>query len=275
MTCLYTMQKGLFIWIAAVMIVWGIVGCRDSFEFSPNQVFDGDSERQLNAKNLAWLDSLPKDDTITIAFVGDSQRFYDELTNFIDTVNQLSNVDFVLLAGDISDFGLLEEFELINEKFTTLNKPYIGVIGNHDVLGKGDEVFERMFGPLNFSFTYQGVKFVLHNTNSKEYNTGNVPDMNWIRSQLVKSDSAQYFIMVSHVPPFSDDFDKALEGEYATTLEETPSLLVSLHGHIHEHKDGYPYNDGIRYITAPSFDLQSFVLVQVVDGKIITRLIYY
>lgn len=275
MTCLYTMQKRLFIWIAAALIVCGIVGCRDSFEYSPNQVFDGDTEQQLNAKNIARLDTLPKDDTITIAFVGDSQRFYDELTDFIDTVNQLQHVDFVILAGDISDFGLLEEFELINEKFTDLNKPYIGVIGNHDVLGKGDEVFARMFGPLNYSFNYQDVKFVLHNTNSKEYNNGNVPDMNWIRSQLVKSDSAKYFVMVSHVPPFSDDFDKNLESAYASTLEETPSLLLSLHGHIHEHKDGYPYEDGVRYITAPSFDQKSFVMIQIVSGKIFTQLIYY
>jgi Icc protein len=273
--CYYTMQKGQFIWIAAVLIVSGIVGCRDSFEFSPNQVFDDDTEQELNRKNIARLDSLPKDDTITIAFVGDSQRFYDELSSFVDTVNQLPNIDFVLLAGDISDFGLLEEFELINEMFAELNTPYIGVIGNHDVLGKGDEVFERMFGPLNYSFYYQDVKFVLHNTNSKEYNTGNVPDMNWLRTQLVKSDSAKYFIMVSHVPPFADDFDKNLEAEYAAMLEETPSLLVSLHGHIHEHKDGYPYGDGIRYITAPSFDQKSFVLIQVVSGKLFTRLIYY
>jgi 3',5'-cyclic-AMP phosphodiesterase len=142
-------------------------------------------------------------------------------------------------------------------------------------LGKGDEVFERMFGPLNYSFSYQSVKFVLHNTNSKEYNNGKVPDMTWIRSQLVKSDSSKFFVMVSHVPPFSEDFDKNLEAEYATTLEESPSLLLSLHGHIHEHKDGYPYNDGIRYITAPSFDLQSFVLIQIVSGQVTTRLIYY
>ena len=155
-------------WILAVL--FGSTSCEDLFEYSPNQVFDTDTEINLNAKNLEWLLSTPGDDTVTIAFIGDSQRFYDELTNFIDTVNQLPNVDFVLLAGDISDFGLLEEFELINEKFTGLNKPYIGVIGNHDVLGKGDEVFERMFGPLNFSFSYQDVKFILHNTNSKEYN---------------------------------------------------------------------------------------------------------
>lgn len=268
------MLREKFIWIAAV--VWCcIVGCRDSFEFSPNQVFDDDSEVGINAKNLQWLQSLPQDDTVTIAFVGDSQRFYDELTDFIDTVNNIPSVDFVLLAGDISDFGLLEEFEIISEIFEGMNKPYFGVIGNHDVVAKGEQVFERMFGPLNYSFNYGGVKIVAHNTNSKEYNNGKVPDLNWIQSQLVKSDSAQYFLPVSHVPPYSDDFDKALEGRYTAMFEETPGLLMSLHAHIHELKDGYPYNDGVRYLATGSFDKRSFVLIRIWSGQVDTRVIEY
>lgn len=257
-----------------VFIAFCVLSC-DSFEYSPYQVYDKTSELSLNLKNLERLKSLPADDTITIAFVGDSQRFYDELTLFIDTVNNLSNVDFVLLAGDISDFGLLEEFELIHQRFEELNKPYFGVVGNHDVLGRGDLVFERMFGPLNFSFHYGGVKFIAHNTNGKEYTTGNVPDINWLKSQLVTSDTSQYFIPVSHVPPFSSDFDPKLIDDYTNMFAETPGLLTSLHGHIHTHKDTIPYGDGIRYLTTHSFDKRSFVLLKIVKGKIDYQLIEY
>jgi 3',5'-cyclic-AMP phosphodiesterase len=249
-------------------------GC-DSFEYSPNQVYDNTSQVALNAKNLEMLYAQPQDDTITIAFVGDSQRFYDELTLFIDTVNNLPDIDFILLAGDISDFGLLAEFELINEKLAKLNKPYIGVVGNHDVVARGEEVFERMFGPLNFSFHYGGVKFVAHNTNGKEYFTGDVPNMDWLRSQLVKSDTSKYFIPVSHVPPFSSDFDEKLIGQYTTLYSETPSLLISLHGHTHSFKDAYPYNDGVRYMTTHSFDKRSFVLLKIYNGEVTYKLIDY
>ncbi|HEY0655788.1 MAG TPA: metallophosphoesterase [Chryseosolibacter sp.] len=247
----------------------------ESFEYSPNQVYDKNSKVGLNAKNLELLYSRPQDDTITIAFVGDSQRFYDELDLFIDTVNNIAAVDFVLLAGDISDFGLLTEFELISDMLSKLEKPYIGVVGNHDVVSRGEQVFERMFGPLNFSFHYGGVKFIAHNTNGKEYMTGNVPDLNWLRSQLVESDTSKYFIPVSHVPPFSADFDEDLVGPYTTLFSETPSLLISLHGHIHTHKDGYPYNDGIRYMTTHSFDKKSFVLLKIYNGKVDFSLIDY
>ena len=205
-----------------IIIIFLLLDSCDAFEYSPNQVYSKSTKVALNAKNLKLLNSLPQDDTITIAFVGDSQRFYDELELFIDTVNNIAAVDFVLLAGDISDFGLLAEFELINEMLEKLEKPYIGVVGNHDVVARGEQVFERMFGPLNFSFHYGGVKFVAHNTNGKEYFAGDVPDMDWLRSQLVKSDTSEYFVTVSHVPPFSSDFDEKLIGKYTSLFHETP-----------------------------------------------------
>jgi 3',5'-cyclic-AMP phosphodiesterase len=250
-------------------------GCSDFFEFSPNQTSDSNSETLLNEKNLQLLYNQPKDDTITIAFVGDSQRFYDELDRFIDTVNNIPSIDFILLAGDISDFGLLLEFEMITELFSKVNKPYIAVVGNHDVVSKGEEVYKKMFGPLDFSFVYDNVKFVVHNTNGKEYTTGNVPDMEWLRPELVRSKNEKYIVPVSHVPPFSVDFDPDLEHPYVGLFAETPGLLASLHGHIHEHKDGYPYGDGVRYITSHSFDKRSFVLLKIHDGKIYKTIIDY
>jgi 3',5'-cyclic AMP phosphodiesterase CpdA len=255
-----------------ISLTWG---CQEALEFSPNQVFNASSEVGLNIKNLQRLDTLPVDDTISIAFVGDSQRFYDEFETFIDTVNAIPSIDFVLLAGDITDFGLLQEFELIHEKLQRLNKPCIGVIGNHDVVARGEEIFKRMFGPLDFSFVYDRVKFVAHNTNSKEFNNGRVPDIAWLRKELVQDNTIDYFVAVSHIPPYSIDFDKNLEGPYVNLFRETPTFLVSLHGHIHEHTDGYPYEDGIRYITSYSFDQRSFVLLKISGGEVLKQIIVY
>jgi 3',5'-cyclic-AMP phosphodiesterase len=257
------------------LIVIILQSCWHNLEYSPNQVFNKTSPTSINEKNIAWLNAIPSDDTITIAFVGDSQRFYDELHDFVDTVNRTPAIDFVLLAGDISDFGLLQEFEWIHELLTTMNKPYIGVIGNHDVLAKGDEVFERMYGPLNFSFYYKGVKFVAHNTNGKEFTTGNVPDMDWLRNEFQANDSVEYLIPVSHIPPYSADFDKNLERPYTALFRETPNVLISLHAHTHQFQDGYPYHDQVRYMTAYSFDLRSYVQFKIYDGKVEHKIIHY
>src|SRR3990170_4010073 len=108
------------------LLIGGIaLSCSDMTEYSPNQIFDSDSPVNINRKNLDKLMALPGDDTLTIAFIGDSQRFYDEVELFVNKVNELRGVDFVIIAGDISDFGLLAEFEWVVTRLEKLNKPYI------------------------------------------------------------------------------------------------------------------------------------------------------
>jgi Icc protein len=268
------MMKKIFL----LIVVWYcFMGC-ENFEYSPNQAFDNDTPVNLNAKNLErLLKTTSVDDTVTIAFVGDSQRFYDEADDFVNKVNNFSSVDFIILAGDITDFGLLSEYEWIHDSFSRLHAPYIGVIGNHDVVANGENVFTRMFGPLNFSFVYGGIKFVVHNTNSREYLGENVPDLNWLRNEMKREDNTahQYVVGVSHVPPTNGDFNSRLVQPYAELLASTPGFLVSLHGHIHDHSDHYPFNDGVRYITSYAFPQRSFVMLKLVNGTVIKEEIPY
>lgn len=158
-----------------------------------------------------------------------------------------------MLAGDITDFGLLQELEWINDRLKNLNVPYFSVVGNHDVVGNGNATFERYFGPLNFSFSYKGYKFVLHNTNGREYREQNVPDLTWLENEF-KDPTAAYVVGVSHVPPYDGDFNRNLEAGYAALVRDQSNFVVSLHGHQHRHTDGYPYEDGRRYITGHDFE---------------------
>ena len=130
-----------------------ITSC-DQFEFSPNQSFDHASPSNLNAQNLARLRRNAEDDTVAVVFAGDTQRWYDEQERFVRKVNSLKNVDLVLLAGDISDFGLLQEFKWVHKRLSALRAPYFGIIGNHDMVANGRQIFQQMFGPLNYSFVY-------------------------------------------------------------------------------------------------------------------------
>jgi 3',5'-cyclic-AMP phosphodiesterase len=261
-----------------IFLFFLILAACNSFEYSPNQVFDSNAPRNLNKINLRKLEpKAPDDDTVTIAFVGDSQRFYDDVEDFVEKVNTMPSVDFVLLAGDITDFGLLREYEWIQNEFSALHAPYLAVIGNHDVVGNGEDVFRRMFGPLNYSFVYDSIKFVVHNTNSREYVSQNVPNLEWLEGELDKETDNQvkYFVGVSHVPPMDADFNPSLVEAYSGLFAETPGFLVSLHGHVHEHTDDYPYNDGVRYITSFAFNQRSFVLLRIVNGEIEKQLIEY
>jgi 3',5'-cyclic-AMP phosphodiesterase len=259
----------------AILSLHVFLGC-NSWEFSPNQTFDGDSPRNLNKLSMERLATNAQDDTITICFVGDSQRFYDEIEKFVRKANSIEEIDFILLSGDIADFGLLQEFEWVYERLSKLNKPFFGIVGNHDVVANGEAVFQRMFGPLNESFIYDSVKFIMHNTNSREYTTGNVPDLLWLENELKQHEGVRYYVAVSHVPPFGGgDFDPSLEIPYAALFRETPGFLMSLHGHAHRHVDYSHFNDGVRYITSYAFDDRSFVILKIVNGTVFKTLVDY
>lgn len=259
-----------------VFLMTLFVSC-DKVEYSPNQINDKSTPREINRKNIeTLLSDQTQGNTIEIAFIGDSQRYYDDAVAFKNKVNELEGIDFVFLAGDISDFGLKQEFEWVHEIFSGLDIPYIGIIGNHDHGGNGEKTYRYMFGDLDFSFVYKGVKFVCHNTNSREYNfNGQVPDINWLKQQLTPREDISYFITISHVPPFDEDFDKNLEASYTELFRNTPGLIASLHGHKHNTNDGYFYADSVRYINSNAVDKREFLLLEITDGKILKTLIPY
>ena len=248
----------------------------DQFEFSPNQSFDQSSPSNLNAQNLARLRQNVEDDTVTVVFAGDTQRWYDEQERFVKRVNSLENVDLVLLAGDISDFGILQEFKWVQKRLSALHAPYFGIIGNHDMVANGRQIFRQMFGPLNYSFVYQGIKFIAHNTNGLEAPGENIPDLGWLARELHNTEGADYIVTVSHVPPFNaTEFGTESVKPYTELLENTPNLLLSLHGHVHQHQDFYPFGDNVHYMTSFSFEQSAFVLLKIFNGKAIKTIINY
>lgn len=262
------------VWLIS-LIFMPLCGC-DHFEFSPNQKFDKHSPLGLNAVNLQKLNESRLDDTVSIVLVGDSQRWYRELDRFVEKVNATPGVDLIFLAGDISDFGLLQEFKWVSERLSKLEKPYFGVVGNHDLVANGEDVFTSIFGPTDYSFVYDSIKFIAHNTNSLEYSKRKVPDMDWLTSQVNDYGGAKHIITISHVPPFSQlEFDQDLVKPYTSLLQHNPKMLLSLHGHVHKHLDFYPFEDGVRYITGFAFNQNAFVLLKIANGKVIKTIIDY
>jgi 3',5'-cyclic AMP phosphodiesterase CpdA len=156
-----------------------------------------------------------------------------------------------------------------------LNKPYLAVIGNHDVSGNGELVFEKMYGSLNYSFIKNGFKFIFLNTNSREYRfNGHVPDTTWLKDQLT-GDDFSHGVVSSHVPPFDNDFDPALENAYARILRHSNKVNVSLHGHLHSYSNSQPYDDGIQYIVSTSMDQRMYLILKLWDDKFSVKEVYY
>ena len=140
-------------------------GC-DLIEYHP---YDGniDGPTQVNATNIARIHALcDHKDTIRFILMGDTQRWYDETEDFVNHVNQRNDIDFVIHGGDISDFGMKKEFLWIHDIMDDLHVPYVAIIGNHDILGCGDKIFEQLYGNQNYSFIVNRIKFLCLSTNA-------------------------------------------------------------------------------------------------------------
>lgn len=251
--------------------------CCDKFEYNPYQRSVNSTSGLLNQANIDRIKKKEPfdDDTVNILFTGDSQRFYRSLDALVAKANSLDEIDFVILAGDITDFGLQREFSWINERLRLLRAPYLCVVGNHDLTAGGPGLYEAIYGPRNFSFSYKGYKFIMHDTNSREYNfNGQVPDIGWLSSQM-REPGGRWMVGVSHVPPYSEDFDSALESAYARMLGSDKRFILSLHGHLHSSLDTFYYNDHVRYITTYSVDKNRCLLLRMINGQIEKELIFY
>ena len=249
----------------------------EKFEYSPYEAPRDPSVEPLNPANINRIKQreASEDDTVTILFTGDSQRSYHALDALVAKANSLSRIDFLVLAGDISDFGLEQEFSWIRERLNRLKMPYLCVVGNHDLTGSGPALYETVFGPRNFAFTYKGYKFIFHDTNSREYDfNGTVPDMGWLSNEI-KANGASWMVGVSHVPPYDSDFDRALEKPYSQLFGSDRRFILSLHGHLHGWSDSFYYDDHVRYITSYSVDKETCTLLRFVKGQINAENIFY
>jgi 3',5'-cyclic-AMP phosphodiesterase len=221
-------------------------------------------ETNLNAKNIERIKALPEKSSFKFIMTGDCQQFYDELEDFIAHVNSQPDISFVLFNGDLVDFGVNREYNWIAERLKKLKVPFIATIGNHDMLGNGELVFQKMFGPYNFTFSYGSNKFICLNTNSRETGyDGNVPDISFLKQELLDSLPSNIFIL-SHVAPFNDDFDDKIEPFWAELLEKDYRVRLSMHGHDHKYSYRVPYGK-LPYLVAASDEQRSYGLVSVND----------
>ncbi len=226
----------------------------ENFDYNVYQTNKHEKDETVTTSyNLNRILSLPQKDTLHVVFTGDTQRFYDDVEDMVEVINDLPIVDAVIITGDLSDFSVDREYEWMNNELKKLEAPFLTVIGNHDCLANGTKLYEEFYGPLNYSFTWNDVRFVMHNTNSREFAfNGYVPDISWMQNQINDTSNFNCCIFVSHVPPNNPDFDKVLEDDYTQLIRNAKNIVFSSNGHNHDKALGQPYNDGIWYLNTSS-----------------------
>lgn len=238
--------------------------CKKLFTYSPNEIQIEEKDRNQTVKNIERLQSKAQSDSFRFVVISDTQRFYDEMDDFVEKIKGYQGISFVVLNGDMTDYGLRSEYLWMSDRLQKLAFPSFVVIGNHDMLGNGRELYRQMFGPENFSFNYSGYKFIVVNSNSREvgYN-GSLPDTTWLQQELSSTPSQQKIFVLAHLAPFSGDFDKSLEQAYVRILGNNGNVIYSIHGHEGNSYSGQPYGPPVNYLVVNSIKERSFVLINV------------
>ncbi|MDQ4141289.1 MAG: metallophosphoesterase [Bacteroidota bacterium] len=246
-------------------------GC-EQIDFNPYQVILAPDQRDLNKKNLALIADLPlqPQDTLRFALISDNQRFYDELEEVVKALNTYSDrvkpIHFVINCGDLTDFGLQEEYIWQLNRTKKLKMPYLAIIGNHDCVANGKKIYQVMYGPMDFTFEIADIKIVLLNTNSLEFDYP-IPDINFMRQAMANSHEYRHVFVLTHVPPFDNDFKKELKAEFAHLIKNH-RVPFSIHGHQHNFRFGQPFNDGQDYLVVDTIQNRSFIIVTVVGNQV-------
>lgn len=254
-----------------IAVSWGCV------EYHPYDTHI-DGERNVNAINVAQIESLTADrDQIRFAVVSDSQRWYDELEDAVEEICERDDIDFVIHAGDVSDWALRSEFEMQRDILNSLDVPYVCLLGNHDCLGTGKQLFREIFGEFDFAFTAGGVRFLCLNTNSLEFDAGEVPNFEFIHQELATlSPEVERTVVVMHAYPLCDQFsDEAAAAEFQQLIKSFPRLQFCLHGHGHRYREEEIFDDGVIYYECANVGSEEYLVFTLnKDGYECERVFY-
>ena len=161
----------------------------------------------------------------------------EDLFRTVSDINRLPDIDFVILSGDVTEFGSYDELRTSRCLLDELAVPWYVLPGNHDSnwSESGTNDFRRVFGNETFGFEYRGYKFIgLASGPNMRMGPGQIPreNLTWFFEELEKTDSGMPIIYVNHYP-----MDSGLNNWFEVMDAFKPyNVQLMLCGHGHHNK---------------------------------------
>ena len=216
--------------------------------------------------------------TFKFAHVSDthigSNNAAEDLRRTVENINADSTLKFVILSGDITDFGTDSEFHVAKKILDSLNKPWYIIPGNHDAnwSESGTNSFKKIFGSETFKFMYGGYLFIgtVCGPNMR-MSPGQVSRENvvWLDSTLTNLKEKNVpIIYVNHYPQ-----DSSLNNWYEIIdllKKRNTQLIICGHGHANHVLDfeGIPGIMGRSNLRAKK-PVGGYNIVTIKDGVVI------
>jgi 3',5'-cyclic-AMP phosphodiesterase len=198
------------------------------FDTEPEQ----SDQTRVNLEALAARGPAPS--PFKFVAIADNHDEYDDLARTVHVINARDDIEFVLVLGDMTDRGLLREYEWTYEVFARLDVPFLTVIGNHDALSDGTAIYQKLYGALDYSFEYGGFEFVLFNSNTLEF-PGAAPDRQWLTDRTAGSSAPRGVVWATHHDvTWPDDLPGYRTAEFYAELLRGGRVELAAHGHQEE-----------------------------------------
>lgn len=221
--------------LSGLCLLMSVSGC----PATPWQTTLPEEMKDLNAKNLEKLKQrqIPGE-SFKVAFIADTQRdpyAFREVVRIINARKDIDQIAFMAILGDITDSGLLTEYEMIYDGLQESKLPFFGVIGNHDAISMGKDIFKEMFGPYDFVIPYKWAKFVAFNNNGLEF-LNEVPDFEFLYKQSKlhhPEETYSHYVLLAHAPFFEGPRNTQEERQEFDQITNDLKLNTQDWGYLH------------------------------------------
>lgn len=235
------------------------LSCENLFDYSVYNADVKEAYKETTKKNLDKIEQLQSSTSnFKFAVITDTHYFYDNLKKVINKINEDDEILFVIVTGDITEQGVLKEFEIFYDILQSLEKPYLTVIGNHEYLSNGGLIYNRMFGDFNYTLNFNNNKFIFFDNVVWESNK--TPDFNWLSNQLNNSSLFNQTFVFAHIPPTDSQLNDEMKQTYYSILEQN-NVELSVHGHAHNYS--LRNRNNVSYLTVPSINKNQYCVVNV------------
>ena len=158
-----------------------------------------------------------------------------DLESVIRDINLQHNIDFVLVGGDITEFGDKPSLEKAKVLLSSLKMPFYIVPGNHDqkLSVPTYDYFNDVFGDNKFSFSHKGIHFVGFTTRPAKVGGNGVvaqEDIVWVEKELSALPDSARIIAVTHYPLQTGDVDNWRD---MVDVLKKYEVMTVLGGHYH------------------------------------------
>lgn len=207
----------------------------------------------INGKiDFSWL--KPKKESqkpFAFSVAGDN---HNNIEVYLELIQKVNNTDaaFLVDLGDTTRIGGASEYAETKSILAGLKIPYHMVIGNHDIVGDGYDIWREYFGPTYYSWDYEDTHFIVLD-DVTDPNAFSEEQLSWLENDLQSTQKELKFIFV-HTPPRCPSVSKEELGFTGPKSEERINqclLILNKYkvnkiyaGHIHNYLnysiDGIP-----------------------------------